>query len=109
MRFFLKKQNGVITIMISLILVAIMSSSSLLMEIAKYRNHQALLEEIVDSASFSMLSNYDSDLLKRFGLLAMSDKVTKDEYLKYLKTNVNGDIEDPNAVEQIPAWKVSMR
>ncbi len=101
MRFFLKKQNGVITIMISLILVAIMSSSSLLMEIARYRNHQALLEEIVDSASFSMLSNYDSDLLKRFGLLAMSDKVTKDEYLKYLKTNVNGDIEDPNAVEQM--------
>lgn len=99
MEFFLKKQNGVVTIMISLVLVAIMSSSSLLMEIARYRSQQAILEEITDSASFSMLSEYDKDLWKRFGLLAISDEIDQDEFVRYLRVNSNAALDNPGSIE----------
>lgn len=101
MEIFLKKQNGVITVMISLILVGIMSTSSLLMEIARYRSNQAILAEVTDSASFSMLSNYDKDLLKRFGLLAVSNKVDTNQYIDYLKANTNSDFSNIQKIENM--------
>jgi len=102
MEFFLKKQHGVITVMISLILVGVMSTSSLLMEAAKYRSSQAILKEITDSAAFSMLSGYDSDVLSRFGLLAMnSDKVSKEKFISYLNANTGNALENANSIENM--------
>lgn len=72
------------------------------MEAAKYRSSQAILKEITDSAAFSMLSGYDSDLLSRFGLLAMdNEKVSKEKFISYLNANTGNALENANSIENM--------
>lgn len=86
----IKNRRGSITIMISVILIAVLSLSSTLIEIARYRSLERIFREVEENAAFSVLSHYDRDLFKNFGLLAVSQDVGKDELVKYMEKNLSG-------------------
>lgn len=93
-KYFIKNRHGVISIMLAIILTAILSFSSVLVEIGRYRSVRALFNEMTDNALFSTLAQYDNDLYERFGLLAMTNETDVNTYMKYLTENMNLSNED---------------
>ena len=88
--YFVYKRHGSISIMLSFMLIAILSLSSTLMETARYKSTQRLLNELEQNAAFSLLGCYDRDLYENFGLLAIEQKAGSEELLSYLNQNLNG-------------------
>lgn len=87
--WFIRNRKGSITIMISALLIAVLSMSSTLIEIAKYRSMERVFKEAEENAAFSVLSQYDRDLYKNFGLLAISNTVGEEQLVNYLNKNLN--------------------
>lgn len=88
--YFVHKKNGAISVMLAVLLIAVLSCSSSLMEIARYRSLERFFKEATENAGFSMLSHYDRDLYKNFGLLAVEQKANAELFLEYLKENLEG-------------------
>ncbi|MBD5544098.1 MAG: hypothetical protein HDR01_07655 [Lachnospiraceae bacterium] len=101
LNYFVKNKHGVISVMLAIILTGILSFSSILVEIGRYRSVKALFNEMSDNALFSTLSQYDKDLYERFGLLAMEKKTDEDTYKKYLTENMNLSNEDLIQIDKI--------
>lgn len=88
---FRKNSYGVITVFISLMLVSILSLGTLVIEIARYQTAKTQLSEANISASTSMIAGYDTDLYKRYGLLAgKSSDISVEKANDYL--NYNSDL-----------------
>ena len=87
--WFIRNRKGSITIMISALLIAVLSMSSTLIEIAKYRSMERVFKEAEENAAFSVLSQYDRDLYENFGLLAISNTVGEEQLVNYLNKNLN--------------------
>lgn len=87
--WFIRNRKGSITIMISALLIAVLAMSSTLIEIAKYRSMERVFREAEENAAFSVLSQYDRDLYKNFGLLAISNTVGEEQLVNYLNKNLN--------------------
>lgn len=80
--------KGVISIFLALVMVPFATMSDLLIEAARYRSSQSVLEEIMDSSIYSTLSHYDSYLQNRFGLLAIDQSINmNDSFCEYLLKN----------------------
>ncbi|MDE6975453.1 MAG: hypothetical protein K2P13_00395, partial [Lachnospiraceae bacterium] len=60
---------------------------------------ERLYKELEENSAFSVLSQYDRDLFENYGLLAMSEKVDKDTFLDYLKSNVNYNLSNANGAD----------
>lgn len=93
MKLFAKKR-GAVTVFLTLILVPVLSLSTLLMEIGRYRSAKALLDEMNISASYSTLAHYNTELLTRFGLLALDADADQSVYMDYFNTNANLNEDD---------------
>ena len=52
--WFIRNRKGSITIMISALLIAVLSMSSTLIEIAKYRSMERVFKEAEENAAFSV-------------------------------------------------------
>ena len=98
---FFDNRKGAITIMLSFLLIAVLSINSTFLETARYRSLENLYKEIEENAAFSTLSQYDRDLLKNFGLLAMQQKVSKADFMKYLQANLNENQKDGNGADSL--------
>ena len=80
--------KGVISIFLALVMSPLLSISLLLVESARYQSAVQMMEEIMDCAGFSTLSEYDSYVDKRFGLMAVSQDLDIDStFSKYLNEN----------------------
>lgn len=101
LNYFVKNRHGVISVMLAIILTGILSFSSILVEIGRYRSVKALFNEMSDNALFSTLSQYDKDLYERFGLLAMEKKTDKSTYKKYLTENMNLSNQDLIQIDKV--------
>lgn len=99
--FFLKNRRGSITIMLSFLLIVVLSVNSSFLETARYRALERLYKELEESAVFSVLSQYDRDLFKNYGLLAMDAEVDKDTFLHYLLNNLNSELEGANGADSL--------
>lgn len=89
--FFRKNSHGVITVFISLMLVSVLSLGTLVVEVARYQSAKTQLAEANISVSTSMVANYDVDLYKRYGLLAVkSSDIDEAKAMDYL--NYNSDL-----------------
>lgn len=99
-QYFVRHRHGVISVITAITLIAILSFSSLLTEIARYRNLNALYKEMTDNAAFSTLADYDKDLYERFALLAINQETDVETYLNCLETDMNGKNEDAKAIDQ---------
>ena len=101
LNYFVKNRHGVISVMLAIILTGILSFSSILVEIGRYRSVKALFNEMSDNALFSTLSQYDKDLYERFGLLAMEKKTDESTYKKYLTENMNLSNQDLIQIDKV--------
>lgn len=86
--YFCKKKRGSITILLSVILIAVLSLNSTFIEIARFRSLERFYKEIEETAAFSVLSKYDRSLLSNFGLLGLQNEAGKADLIKYLKDNM---------------------
>lgn len=93
LKFFQKKKNqGVVSIFLLIVLLPTMIFSSLLMEIGRYYNAKNLLDEAAQNAATSILASYNKKLYEEFGLYAFDEQDTeklKKNFISYLKANCN--------------------
>lgn len=85
-----RKHNskGVITVLISLLLVGVLSIGTLVIEAGRFQAAKTQLSEANTSAATSMIAAYDSELYGRYGLLAIdSEKFTPARAADYLNFN----------------------
>ncbi len=92
--WFISKRRGSITIILTFLLTAVMSLNASFLEVARYRSLELTFRELEENAAFSVLSQYDRDLLKNFGLLAVKQTVEKDQFVTYMKANLNDGLAD---------------
>ena len=87
----LKSCKGTLAIFLCIISAPFMLLAYSLVEFSRMQGATENISEITDMSSLSTLSNYDSYLKERFGLLALSqddDFNLQDEYNKYFKENI---------------------
>ena len=89
-RYFTRNRHGAISVMLAIVLTAVLSMGSTLMEVARYRSLERLYKEIEENAAFSVLAHYDRDLYENFGLLGIQQDVGEEELLRYLEQNLMG-------------------
>ena len=83
--------QGVITVLVSLLLVGILSLGTLVLEAGRFQAAKTQLAEASGSASTSMIAAYDSELFARYGLLAIdTERFTTERCMDYL--NFNSDL-----------------
>lgn len=68
---FFQETKGVISLMLVLLLVPFYSVAAILVEVERYKSAVSGLDGAIDSSLMSILSEYDSFLQDRFGLLAI--------------------------------------
>ena len=82
--------HGVITVLISLLLVGVLSIGTLCIEAGRYQAAKTQLAESNISASTSMIAAYDADLYARYGLLAIdTERFTPERATDYLNFNAD--------------------
>lgn len=75
-KYFLKGTKGVISILLSILLVPFTTLACSLLTAARLNSAVAIFDEALCNASNSTLGTYDTFLRKRFGLLAMSQNTS---------------------------------
>ena len=98
-KHWIENRRGAVTIMLTFLLLAVMSLNSTLIETARYKSLERLYKEMEENAAFSVLSKYDRDLYKSYGLLAVNQMVDKDDFINYLQANMNTETTDANGVD----------
>lgn len=82
--------KGAVSLLLTLVMTPLLSTSLILVESARYQNAVQLMEEIMDSAVFSTLAEYDAFVDERFGLLSVSQETKiNDTFRSFLDDNVS--------------------
>lgn len=82
--------KGVISIFLAIIMLPFLSMADILVESTRYHEATTILDDAMDSAALSTLSNYDSYLMDRFGLMAISQEIDiNTTYTDYLEKNMD--------------------
>lgn len=80
--------NGVISLFLVAIMVPFVTLADFLVESARYHSAVTVLDEAMDSASLSVMADYDQYLYDRFGLLAVdNNKNIFRDYSFFLEQN----------------------
>lgn len=83
-----KRQHGVITVMISMMLVGIMSLGTLVIESGRLQAARTQLDDANLSAGTSMIASYNSTVYERYGLLVIdNENFNLAKYRTYLDFN----------------------
>lgn len=107
-RKYINGTKGAVSLLLALVMSPLLSVSLILVESARYQNAVQLMEEIIDSAAFSTLAEYDAFIDKRFGLLSVSQKTNiSDTFRSYMDENVSSmgksvTIDSHSAAGQFP-------
>lgn len=96
-----KAADGVVSILLIIALLPFLSLAAAFIEAERYQNAIKALDEALGSSALSTLSQYDSYLLDRFGLLAV--KQTDDE--DFMETQVNKYLQRQQTVDMYGAGK----
>ncbi len=85
-----RKNKGVITAFISIMLVSILSLGTLVIEAGRFQIAKNQLSEATTSAGTSMIASYDALLYERYGLLAIDTQLfTPDRCREYVEFNAD--------------------
>ena len=85
-----ERNKGVITVLISLLLVGVLSIGTLVIEAGRFQAAKTQLAEANISASTSMIAAYNPDLYGRYGLLAIdTERFTPERAVDYLNFNAD--------------------
>lgn len=83
--------KGVITVFVSLMLVAVLSLGTLVLEAGRLQTARTQFAEATASASTSMIADYDASLYERYGILTIdTESFTEARCMDYL--NFNSDV-----------------
>ncbi len=89
-RNIIKSTKGVISILLCLLVTPFLTLACGLVELSRYQSTEETLQGIINCASMSTLSNYDTYLQERFGILALSQNINvSDTFQKNLSDNMN--------------------
>ena len=64
--YFSKNRHGVVSVFMAIIIIVIISFSSLMVELGRKRNLDSYFQQVIETSTFSTLSNYDRKLYKKF-------------------------------------------
>ncbi len=93
---FMKK--GAITVFMLLIITSVFTLGGVMIDLSRIILADYAVSSMCETATRSMMANYDADLVGDYGLFAIEDtKEIRKDFLKYLKRNMNAD-ENNNAV-----------
>lgn len=82
--------KGAVSLLLALVMSPLLSTSLILVESARYQNVVQLMEEIMDSAAFSTLAEYDAFVDERFGLLSVSQETNiNDTFRGFIDDNTS--------------------
>ena len=85
-----KSEKGVITVLVSLLLVGVLTLGTLAIEAGRYQAAKTQLIEANISAANSMIAAYDEELYARYGLLAIdNERFTLERATDYLRFNAD--------------------
>ena len=96
-----KRNQGVITIFLLIILMPTLVFGTFILELGRYRISKTLLDDSVDATITSLMADYNKILYEEFGLFAYNEQddekrlATFKEYLEYnsnLSADINGDV-----------------
>lgn len=83
-----KRERGVVTVLVSLMLAGILSLGTLVLEAGRFQAAKTQLAEANISAGTSMIASYNAELYSRYGLLAIDNEaVNIGRYRNYLEFN----------------------
>lgn len=85
-----RKNRGVISILLVIVLVPVLTASSVLVEMIKYRSASQLLDVVNSNAILSSLADYNIALFEKYGLFAMSGDREQDVSF-WIKENLKTD------------------
>lgn len=88
-KYFIENKHGYVTVMLTVMLISVLFLNTSFIEMGRYRSVERLYGEVQENAAFSILANYDRDLQKNFGLLAIDEEVGNEKFMEYLSTNLN--------------------
>ncbi len=86
------KSSGIITVMVSLLLIPLLSFGTLIMEMGRFVSARQTLADAQITASMSVLANFNTYLFDRFGILAIDPDGTQAEtYSSMLRYNSDAE------------------
>ena len=101
---FIKAKNGSISIFMAIILFAMFTLSSILVEGSRIRNAKTIIQSASDSAAKSLLANYDKELKNRYGLFVLDEtdiESLKSDYLDFFMTNLSSNLPENDSINQL--------
>ena len=98
--YFSKNRHGVVSVFMAIILIVIISFSSLMVELGRKRNLDSYFQQVIETSTFSTLSNYDRKLYKKFSLMALSSNVDETTLQKYINANLNSGIDSQKTLDR---------
>ncbi|MGN0706804.1 MAG: DUF5702 domain-containing protein [Faecalibacterium sp.] len=82
----IKKTEGAISLLLILLLVPFYSVAAILVEVGRYQSACNGLDAAINASELSVLAQYDSYLMERFGLLAINQDISIDaQFSSYLE------------------------
>lgn len=85
-------KKGAITIFMILITTSILTIGGVMIDLGRIILAEYTVASMSETATRSMMANYDADLVGDYGLFAIEDsKDNKEVFTKYLKRNLNAD------------------
>lgn len=100
----LRDASGVITVMVTLMLIPLLSFGTLIMEAGRYLSAKQVLADAQITASMSILANYNTYLYERFGIVAIDPdetiEKTKNTFISELKYN-SDNVDDASSSSKL--------
>lgn len=108
LEIFIKKNNGAVTVFLSLILVPVLAFTGVFIDLGRVWLAQGIAASSADLALNTVMTNYDKELNEYYGLAASCQNT--EEFMKlseeYFKKSLNSEIVDEEYLDSL--WKKLM-
>lgn len=102
------KNRGAITVFMVLITTAMLTLAGVIIDMSRILLAYYTISSVSESATRSMMANYDATLVGDYGLYAIEDTdENKSVFLKYVKRNLNAEENNPSAEKTFSFLKFS--
>lgn len=91
---FFRKEKGVISVFLIIIMLPLLTSAVLLVDGTRYHSAKTLIQEAGDLAAYSTIANYNMDLKEEYGLFALNDPNVNEVFKKYFSESLGYSAEE---------------
>jgi hypothetical protein len=100
----MKKSEGAISIFLAVIMLANFILSGVVLEGARLRQAEAIVQSAADSAAMSVLAKYDSQLYDRYGLFVMDSETQQniqDDFINFFMANLSASLPSDDSLNSL--------